>query len=287
MPTKDERREEAVKHVALMKAFFAADTDASIAATRIYEEGEGRELELPEARFEATATKVTNDDAVSAAFACTGKVAVLDPATFTRPAAGYLNGSFSQEDQLCAESNLYNILEGLQKPYYAKNKDYQRGGLFTDRALFVPGVKFTHNGIARDIDVIAVAAPNRTRALERNRAAEECDADLARRIETIMRIAAANGADSLVLCAFGCGFMGNDAAQVAGLFKAWLDEHPGMFETVVFSVFRGASFDAFEDAFGTEQAPEPVQVVEEEAEEEEDDVFASEEEREAGRWTFG
>ena len=56
--------------------------------------------------------------------------------------------------------------------------------------------------------------------------------------------------------AFGCGALGNDPQQVIGLFKGWLDAHPGVFETVVFAVPR-ASFDAFDAAFGEKKAPEP------------------------------
>ena len=73
--------------------------------------------------------------------------------------------------------------------------------------------------------------------------------DLAHRIETIMRIAAVNEADTLVLGAFGCGFFGNDPEQVAGLLKSWLDAHGGQFEKVVFSIAGGPALDAFREAF--------------------------------------
>ena len=59
MADRDQRKEQAEKHNALMKGAFAGETAATVEAATIYEEGEGRALELPEAPFEATETLVT------------------------------------------------------------------------------------------------------------------------------------------------------------------------------------------------------------------------------------
>ena len=249
MPTREQRSAEAAKHVSLMKTIFTAETNASIETATIYEDGTGRELHVPEARFEQTSTQVTPKNAVSALYAASGKVAILDNASFTRPGGGYMDGSFGPEQILCSESNLFPILQGLKVSYYAKNKQYQRGMLFTDRAVHLKDVCFSRHGDIRRADIIVVAAPNRKRALENHRDKAECDADLSRRIETIMRIAAVSGCDTLILGAFGCGGYGNDAAQVAELFASWLETHPGTFEHVVFSVPQG-SLDAFSKRFG-------------------------------------
>ena len=58
MADRDERREQARKHLALMKGALASDAEKSVEAAVIYEDGEGRELELPEPPFEATVTLV-------------------------------------------------------------------------------------------------------------------------------------------------------------------------------------------------------------------------------------
>ena len=53
MPTRDERRAEAAKHLALMKGAFAKETQATIDAAVVYEDGDALALELPEPAAEA------------------------------------------------------------------------------------------------------------------------------------------------------------------------------------------------------------------------------------------
>ena len=121
----------------------------------------------------------------------------------------------------------------------------------------------------RKADVIAIAEPMRKRALENHRSEAECDHELARRIETILCVAAANGCETLVTGAFGCGRLGYPVQQVIDLFKKWFDAHPGALKRVVFAVPR-AHFDAFDAAFGQpkEEAPAPVTVDEDETDDE-------------------
>ena len=47
MPEREERRAQAAKHLALMKGAFSTETEATVAAARVYEDGEGRELPIP------------------------------------------------------------------------------------------------------------------------------------------------------------------------------------------------------------------------------------------------
>lgn len=259
MPSKEERQAEAKKHIALMKSVFSAETDAAIKSAKFYEDGEGRELPIPEPRFEATATEVTTDFMVTALYKHKGTVALVDPAAFSKPAGGYEEGSFGPEQALCSESNLYPVLSGLKKEYYDKNRGFASGQIYNDHAMYLSDVTFTRNGSIRKAGVVVIAAPNRTRALENHRSPEGIDQALGFRIEALLRIAAANGADTLICNAFGCGALGNDPQQVIGLFKGWLDAHPGVFETVVFAVPR-ASFDAFDAAFGAPKPEEPAVV---------------------------
>ena len=52
MPTKEERQTEAKKHNGLVRGVFASDIAAAIESAVIYEDGEGRDLAVPEPRFE-------------------------------------------------------------------------------------------------------------------------------------------------------------------------------------------------------------------------------------------
>ena len=170
MADREERKIQASKHEALMKGAFAAETQAAVAATIVYEEGEGRELSIPEPAFESTETVVTKAFVPEAAYRyATGKTLIVDPAAFTRPGGTYEDGAFGPEQVICSESNLYQILYGLKETYHDKNRDYRRGMLCTDRAAYIPEVVFQHGGTMRKADVLAISEPLRVRALENHR----------------------------------------------------------------------------------------------------------------------
>jgi len=288
MATKEERQVEARKHNGLVRGVFAHETEVAVESAVIYEDGDGRELELPEPRFEKTQVGVAWDTLANVIEAATGKVCVLDPVSFTRPGGNYLGGGWSPEEQLCAESNLFPVLEGLKKRYFDANRQSGRGGLNTDRALYLKDIVFTTAGVTRKRDVLAIAPVNRRMALQNHRPEAECNQDLANRIEALMRIAAVNEADTLVLCAFGCGFFENDPTQVANLFKQWLDAHSGLFERVVFAIAGGPSLDAFRAVFPAEDTRRTTIVEEaqpqrdEEDDEDEVDIAPTSD----GRWVF-
>lgn len=220
-----------------------------------------------------TTVKVVTSFAPEALYRdATGKTMIADPGAFTRPGGAYEDGAFGPEQILCSESNLYPILVAHKRDFYDKNRDYRRGSLFTDRALYVPEVLFSCEGDTRRADVLVIAEPIRAYALENHRSERECDKALADRIETIFRIAAANGVETLIMGAFGCGRNGYPVDQVIGLVRAWISEHPGAVPNVVFAVPR-VHADAFREAFG---APEPersvpVVVAEDESDRENDE----------------
>ena len=254
MPTSEERRAEraaeAQKHIATMNIVFADQTKASIGGAVVYKEGVARKLELPDPRFEKTRAQTLRRDSARAVLAIEGdKPAVLDFASFTIPGGGYERGAWAQEEALCAASNLYPVLDGCRSIFYDDNYPMRRGGLFTDKCMYLPDVMFGEDNAIRPVGVIVCAAPHRRHALENGRDALEIDNDLERRVEAVMRVAAVQGVDALVLGAFGCGVFANDPTQVAGLFKDWLDAHPGIFADVVFAVPGGPNFDPFEAVF--------------------------------------
>lgn len=289
MPTKDERKVEAQKHIALVKGVFAAETAKAVQSAVLYEDGEGRDLELPEPRFDGTDIRVERTDAAEALVRAKGKACVLDFASYRFPGGGYLNGAWAQEEALCSVSNLQPILEGLSGVYYEPNRQSMRGGLYTDRALYLTDVVFTVDGRMKKRDVIVCAAVNRRFALENHRSEAECDIDMRHRVHAVMGIAAANQVDTLVLGAFGCGVFGNDPALVATAFCDWLAAHPGLFERVVFAIPGGVNLAAFQEAFGIEAEGEkakPKQVVSDDQDEDEDEAWRNDLEENNGRWVF-
>ncbi|WP_270357179.1 TIGR02452 family protein [Adlercreutzia equolifaciens] len=220
-----------------------------------------------------TTVKVVTSFAPEALYRdATGKTMIVDPGAFTRPGGAYEDGAFGPEQILCSESNLYPILVAHKRDFYDKNRDYRRGSLFTDRALYVPEVLFSRGGDVRRADVLVIAEPIRAYALENHRSERECDKALADRIETIFRVAAANGAETLIMGAFGCGRNGYPVEQVIELIQNWIAEHPGAVPNVVFAVPRMHA-DAFREAFGAPEPerPAPVVVAEDEGDREGDD----------------
>lgn len=262
-----QRREEAAKHLGLVKATLGKETAGTVDAAVIYAEGEGRELPLPQPKTDATEVLVTTSFAPAALYReGRGRVAVVDPAAFTRPGGAYEDGALGPEQILCAESNLYPVLCDIEEDYHAANREYRRGMLFTDRAALLPDVVFLRDGKLKRADVIVIAEPQRARALENHRSERECDKALKDRIETLLRIAAANDCDTLVCGAFACGRLGYDPQQVIELFRAWIAAHPGAIPRLVFAVPR-AFATAFEAAFPKEEEVVIAPSVEEEDEE--------------------
>lgn len=267
--SKEERAAQAAKHLSFVKGVFAKETESSIQTATIYEDGEARAAQLPEPKAEATETAVTTAFAVSALHDASGKVTLVDAASFTRPGGAYEDGAFGPEQVLCSESNLYPILQGIKPAYHSKNRGYACGQLFTDRAAFLKDVVFNREGSMRTANVIVVPEPNRARALENHRSERECDACLANRIETLLNIAALQETETLIVGAFGCGRQGFPPAQVIEQFQSWIDTHQGAIPKIVFAVPR-VHFEAFDAAFG---APKPAQKEVAAEPEEEEELF--------------
>lgn len=264
--SKEERASQAAKHLAFVKGVFSKETESSIQSTIIYEDGEARNTLLPEPKADTTTTEVTTAFSTSALHDATGKIALVDAASFTRPGGAYEDGAFGPEQALCSESNLYPILQGIKPLFHSKNRGYACGQLFTDRTAYVEDVVFNREGSIRTADVIVISEPNRTRALENHRSERECDTCLANRIATLLNVAALQQVDTLIVGAFGCGRQGFPANQVIAQFESWIANHPGAIAKIVFTVPR-IHFEAFNEAFGE---PEPPKVIEPEAKQEEE-----------------
>ena len=246
MANKEQRRAAAQERIQLVEGLYKNEIQATVEGALLYEQ-----VPSPDgkpARYATTEIEVADIDAVGAAAKAQGKACVLDFASYLHPGGGYDRGAWAQEEALCAESNLFNILDRLRKVFYDVNRNTINDGLYTDRALYLTDVVFVPSSGTRKCDVIVCAAPNRRRALETH-SCNICDEAMASRVRTVMGIAAANEVDELVLGAFGCGVFGNNATFVARLFKEWLDQNPGIFRKVVFAVPGGKNLAAFKEMF--------------------------------------
>ena len=191
-------------------------------------------------------------------------------ASATNPGGGVKTGSSAQEESLCRCSTLYPTLtqSWLWDQYYQKNRD-THDNLHTDACIYSPGFVICKTDEAYPVrmeekdwvwvDVISCAAPYLRRRPGNNhnpeygRAVIISDADLyslhLKRAKHIMHIAAANGADALVLGAFGCGAFANDPNVVAEAYRDALADYRKLFQLLEFAVYcrpdETANYDAF------------------------------------------
>lgn len=251
------RAEQARRHIDDMARRFGGEIERAVAATRVYDRAPKPAVAEPR----VPAVTVTDEDAVSAvlrlgrglASAC--DLAVLDFASFTSPGGGYDRGAWAQEEALCAESFLFNVLSERRAWYAENRRRFVNCQLYRNRALAVPAVRFERDGFHSYADVIVAAAPNARRAREDYGVGEDdLLTALRNRVRLVLAIADDLGRERLVLGAFGCGAFGGDAATVAEAFRAELVCGAHGVREVVFAVPRGRAdenLEVFEHALAT------------------------------------
>ena len=216
-------------------------------------------------------------DSVSCLFRYMGKLegatAILNFASFKNPGGMFLNGSPAQEESLCHQSTLYNVLEAFVDNYYAPHLKCLNQGLYQDDAIYSKDIVFFNYSasvISKTLnvsvdsqtmiaDVITCAAPNATTFLRRKYGiihADEHTLDnelldaMCSRIRTVLDTAITGRARNLVLGAFGCGVFGNNPGSVADYFDDYLyDDYAGCFENVYFAVPNPNGNDPNYEAF--------------------------------------
>lgn len=167
-----------------------------------------------------------------------GKTCVLNFASFKNPGGGFLKGAVAQEEYLCQNSTLYNVLSQFTS-YYEKNR------LNTNDALYSPGIVVLPSEVK--VDVLSCAAPNikASRMID----SKKVQAVISR-IKFVLDILEKEACDTVILGAFGCGVFGNDPRFVAKTFRSQGVLHRG-FKRVVFAIPNSKSVNhrAFEEVY--------------------------------------
>lgn len=239
-----DKAKEAKQHVRTMSRKYRTDIQRSVDKSIIYDEIE------PQRAQGETKIKVLNTDTVSALIQEKhDKTALLNFASYYNPGGGYLWGTMAQEEALCSESTLYNVLSHKRfEMFYEENGKNVHNYLFTNRGIYTPHVNFERSNICTPADVITVAAPNRRR--QASSTAEENSKALQERIDFILDIAQAQGVETLILGAFGCGVFGQNPIEVAQYFKDSLNTHH--FNKVIFAIMPdklNTNYLAFKNVF--------------------------------------
>jgi uncharacterized protein (TIGR02452 family) len=153
------------------------------------------------------------------------RIAVLNFASYKNPGGMFIGGSMAQEESLCHESILYNVLSRMPQ-YYGYNKEHLNRGLYANRAIYTPGVIFRGNNFVVSADVLTCAAPNKSLMYKYNSFnSTDNRLELESRIEFVMRTLGNIGSDLdyVILGAFGCGVFRQDPTEVIELFIKYLD----------------------------------------------------------------
>ena len=194
---KEERAKKSTDHTKVVAGFYPKEIRESIAGTRIFSPDTVFSFHRPEIVPEIV---INNLDSVSSILQeHPRRKCVLNFASYKEPGGMFLQGSRAQEECLCHESFLYNVLQ-TQTKYYEENKKHLNRALYQNRALYTPNVVFFRKTEAVWCDVITCAAPNFTTARKYNNVArEENSAVLESRIEFILEIAETMQVDTLIL----------------------------------------------------------------------------------------
>lgn len=253
---REARAKVAHEHTAYMESRYQNETKNSIEQTEEY-----RHSSFPCYKSASNHCLITVEakDSVAAIFQSqinNSKIAVLNFASFKNPGGAFLKGSNAQEECLCHESNLYNVISA-QKEFYETNNMMLNRSLYHNRGLYSPGIVFERNGESCVCDVITVAAPNKFTAQKYCCVSDEENTEtLFSRIRFVLTIAANNRVSTLILGAYGCGVFGQDPAEVAGIFNELLHgEFDGCFARVIFAIPDGpnGNLNVFRSVFGEKQ----------------------------------
>lgn len=179
-----------------------------------------------------------------------GKTAVLNFASFRNPGGGFLTGAMAQEESLCHKTTLFKVLDGFRDTFYATNLKRLNRNLYDNRALYTPDIVYWGGTAAKTFDVLTCAAPNFNGARKHRVTQKENYEALKSRIEFVLDILEAQGCETVILGAFGCGVFGQNPFDVARLFKQLASNRS--FKHIVYAVPDKSSenYRAFKMVFG-------------------------------------
>lgn len=174
------------------------------------------------------------------------RICALNFANYTNPGGGYLHGANAQEENLCADSYLFNVLD-RQESFYSWNIDHQNNGLYEDRALYSPGIEFDNGKYVGIADILTCALPNASKGI--NMIANE--RVVFNRIKFIKNILAIKKPDIFIAGAWGCGVFGQDPYMIAEDFKEIFGTKSPV-KKIIFAVprsKRNKNYEVFKEVF--------------------------------------
>jgi uncharacterized protein (TIGR02452 family) len=251
--SRQERKSAAEKHIREMEQKYGAEIGQCVTDSTVYTKIPGCALDGEPADTDIRVYCATAQDVLKSLYKQEEKTCLLNFASYKNPGGGYLSGSMAQEESLCSDSFLYNVLgsDRLIKEFYGPNQTDTNHSLYRDKAVYSPGVLFFGK---YPVDVLTCAAPN-IRAYKEHAKyprMEEIQKAQKNRIRLVLSIAKDQKADTLILGAFGCGVFGNAVEDVSGIFAGYLmddDRFSHAFSHVYFAVPDREMYRTFNESF--------------------------------------
>ena len=241
---------ESHEHTAKMEELFSKEIKDCINNTSVYRVMS----DFNPTNIDITVEALTTSESV-AKYNGSKRLCCLNFASFRHPGGsfGYKEVHLAQEEWICKDSFLYNILKEFKKEY-VKNSFCNNYDLYENFALYSPDVVFVdteYNPIAK-CDVLTCAAPNAKVARKNyNVDTKDIEHAMRQRIDFVLSTAKAQGVKTFILGAFGCGVFENDPTFVSQTFKHLLDTKDYGFEKVIFAIPGGPNLKAFQKIFYT------------------------------------
>lgn len=246
---KEQRAELAKQHTITMDLKYPEEINKSVEKTKVYTEPFNKEVngnKMP-------VIDIIDTDTVTAIFKHKKqgeKIAALNFASYKHPGGGFMKGSSAQEESVCHESNLYNVISQFESGFYAENNKDKNKALYKDRGLYSPDIVFERGNRQTLCDVITCASPNKKAAQKYCYVSDHKNYEaLESRIKFVLDMAEENNIDVIILGAYGCGVFGQDPIEVANLFKQELMGRN--FKKAIFAIPKGknGNYDAFRRVF--------------------------------------
>lgn len=241
---KENRKEKAISHTSEMQEKYSEEIKNAFFGSRIYPEKYLKTEITYSPKNNKTKVEVINNYIVEALLSIPGTsteyTTVLNFASYKNPGGMFMEGAMAQEEALCHDSFLYNVLSQkfFRENFYEPNQKKLNRALYNDNLIYTPDVLFEKDECWKYINVITCAAPNANAAKQYcNVSDDEIETVMYNRIKAVLRVAYENNTTALYLGAFGCGVFGNSAETVAKIFKKLLTtEFANVFEYIAFVI---------------------------------------------------
>ena len=155
---KSERAHEALSHTRVMSKFYSQEIVSCINNSFVFR-GENNNVGTGTPEIVLTKHDTVTEIHRQDAYNCVA----LNFASYRNAGGGYLKGAMAQEECLCMESWLYNVLSEMDD-YYAYNEAHLRNGLYENAAIYTPDVGFMRSKGYKSCDILTCAAPNYSHA---------------------------------------------------------------------------------------------------------------------------